>query len=222
MALLPRRLARGVTLGVVGVLVGCSAIPGLAPQAPRTTVTVISVVPQAPATETQVQVQTQQGGQTRTQASGTGTTEAPAATSAPSSSMSRYSNPRYRFACSYPRGWSTAESDNGDGVTATSPGGRSQVLCFGSSIADGDWEGELDSRRSSFASDGWNVTSSKRTRLWQAVSGTQGDQIRYGRYDVNGPPVIGIEWTYPASQKARFDGLVTRAVRDLDITDSGG
>lgn len=143
MALLPRRLARGVTLGAVGVLVGCSAIPGLAPQAPRTTVTVISVVPQAPATET-----------------------------------------------------------------------RSSVV--------GDWEGELDSRRSSFASDGWNVTSSKRTRLWQAVSGTQGDQIRYGRYEVNGPPVIGIEWTYPASQKARFDGLVTRAVRDLDITDSGG
>lgn len=143
MALLPRRLARGVTLGVVGVLVGCSAIPGLAPQAPRTTVTVISVVPQAPATEI-----------------------------------------------------------------------RSSVV--------GDWEGELDSRRSTFASNGWNVTYSKRTRLWQAVSGTKGDQIRYGRYEVNGPRVIGIEWTYPASQKARFDGLVTRAVRDLDITDSGG
>jgi hypothetical protein len=125
-----------------------------------------------------------------------------------------YSNPRFGFTVEHPATMTAQPPpEDGDGREWTTDGGRVSLRAFGANNVD-----HLTPARQA-AADGRGVHVSYRRIAGRVVtvSGTvhHGRTIVYERDVVGKGSIDSLVWRYPASQKARWDGPVTRTARTL-------
>lgn len=118
-----------------------------------------------------------------------------------------YRNARYGFRTGYPAGFAAGQPpQNGDGLRWTDGSGTVSLVAFGANNVNARSVRQVQADDAS----GVHVTYSNISGDDVTTSGlTAGDtQILYRR-DVVGPGSIdSLQWTYPASDKARWDAAV--------------
>jgi len=126
-----------------------------------------------------------------------------------------YRNTRFGTTADVPKDWTMSEApENADGRVFTSPDKRSEIIVYGGfrifqkaqEIADRLAPGE-----------GETITYERQAKDWLAVSGTKGERIFYRKslLSCHGTIWNSVSIEYPASQKKKFDALVTRVARSL-------
>jgi len=118
-----------------------------------------------------------------------------------------YRNARYGFRTGYPAGFAAGQPpQNGDGLRWTDGSGTVSLVAFGANNVNARSVRQVQADDAS----GVHVTYSNVSGVVVTTSGlTAADtQILYRR-DVVGPGSIdSLQWTYPASDKARWDAAV--------------
>ena len=128
-----------------------------------------------------------------------------------------YANARFGTTADYPADLFTKRDpppENGDGVRMHTADGRATLTIHGG------YNVENDTPKSYFERlvDKTGVTYKKITKTYYAASGTRGGDIFYERCNFrpgDRATVDCFEITYPASEKARWDGIVTRISKSL-------
>lgn len=104
--------------------------------------------------------------------------------------------------------------ENADGRVFASPDKQSRIIVSGGFRAF-QKEQEFADRLAPGVAE--TVTYRRKGKDWLAVSGTKGDRIFYRKslLSCNGTVWNSVAIDYPASQKKKFDPLVTRVARSL-------
>lgn len=126
-----------------------------------------------------------------------------------------YHNARFGTTAVAPKDWTMGEPpENDDGRVFTSPDNRAEIIVSGSFRAF-QKEQEIADRLA--PGDGESITYKKTGKDWLVVSGTKGDRIFYRKslLSCNGAIWNNLSIEYPASEKKKFDPLVTRVARSL-------
>ncbi|MBG0811603.1 hypothetical protein IY145_19825 [Methylosinus sp. H3A] len=126
-----------------------------------------------------------------------------------------YHNPRFGTTADVPKDWSMgAAPENDDGRVFTSPDKRSVIIVYGG-FRTFQKEQEIADRLA--PGEGETITYKRRSKDWVAVSGTKGDRIFYRKslLSCRGAVWNNVSIEYPASEKKKFDALVTRVSHSL-------
>lgn len=124
--------------------------------------------------------------------------------------FNEYCNARFGFCISYPSNFKAqGESDNGDGQEFLSMDGKSSLLVY----RDGRevlYESDSECKNQSFLSDVTSdetkkVTYKKMGDRFYVVSGYEGSSIFYQKTIFTDEGMMTAIFTYPASQKAKYD-----------------
>lgn len=131
-----------------------------------------------------------------------------------------YGNTRYKFSVSYPSNLMTAqrEADNGDGRAFVSHDGKTRMLAYGTNnVLDETLQARYkhDARG---IEPGDKVTYKVQKNNWYAVSGYRADLIFYRKTFVNDGQFLTLDVTYPKSQRAKWDKIVTQIVQGFRLT----
>jgi hypothetical protein len=126
---------------------------------------------------------------------------------------------RYGFAVDIPAGFAerAAESDNGDGVTFTSPDGTAELRVWGSELGDLSLRQDSSRRRKAEQADGWRISFSPIKRGWYVYSGTKDNRIVYLKAvsSCKGALALYFRIEYPRPEKLNYDAMVTRLSHSL-------
>ncbi|WP_244620578.1 hypothetical protein [Methylosinus sporium] len=126
-----------------------------------------------------------------------------------------YRNARFGTTAVVPKDWTIgAAPENDDGRVFTSPDRRSEITVYGG-YRSFQKEQEIADRLA--PGEGETVTYRKQAKDWLAVSGTKGDRIFYRKSILSCRGAIWntVSIEYPASDKKKFDALVTRVSHSL-------
>jgi hypothetical protein len=124
-----------------------------------------------------------------------------------------YCNPRFAFCVDVPSGMKAlSPPTNGDGQSWQGPG-QSQVAVWGSWNAADQIIEQLCPEKSEFDS----VALWKVAKDWCVASGWQKGKIVYRRMQLSEGRVVGVNLTYPASQRGFFDGKLGRVVKSIQL-----
>ncbi len=133
-----------------------------------------------------------------------------------------YRNARFGTTADVPKGWTMgAAPENEGGRVFTSPDKQAEIIVYGGYRA---FQKDQEFADRFAPGEGETVTYSKKGRDWVVVSGVKGDRIFYRRSLLSCKGAIwnNVSIEYPASQKKRFDPLVTRISRSLRAGRSDG
>ena len=128
-----------------------------------------------------------------------------------------YVNPRFGVGADVPAGWTGGTPPvNSDGLVFTSPDGQASLTIWGSFNAVGT-QGELD--LASKPNPGEVITYNYRTNSSVVVSGSNGGRIFYRKTALACADQVwgGIDFEYPAAQKATFDAIVAHVASSLGL-----
>lgn len=130
-----------------------------------------------------------------------------------------YVNPRFGYAIDIPPGFvGQGESANGDGQTFETP--TAELLVFGSTIVEGDFEDEVAARQSSWTAEGWSITYQATTPTWASYSGARGSRVFYERVIPLCGNAVGVfSLRYGTTDLSAFNAIIERLVRSLRQTD---
>ncbi|WP_244635080.1 hypothetical protein [Methylosinus sp. C49] len=133
-----------------------------------------------------------------------------------------YRNARFGTTADLPKGWTMGEApENDDGRVFTSPDRQAEIAVYGGYRA---FQKDQEFADRLAPGEGESVTYAKKGKDWVVVSGTKGDRIFYRRslLSCRGEIWNNVSIEYPASQKKKFDALVTRVSRSLRAGRSDG
>ncbi|WP_027943274.1 hypothetical protein [Amycolatopsis taiwanensis] len=160
---------------------------------------------------------------TATAASGTATAGAAAETSnnSPGGDYFTYTNERFRFSVTLPPSFAPLgdEPTNGDGRRFSPDGGRVVVTVYGGNNAlDETAAGAAAAFVAQKNAENARITLNNVSGNTYTVSGydQSGDNIWYEHKIVQSQVEFGIDWTYPASLKAKVDPEVTVSVQSFE------
>jgi hypothetical protein len=131
------------------------------------------------------------------------------------SAFNKYCNARFGFCISYPGNFKAqGESDNGDGQEFLSLDGKSSLLAY----RDGReviYESQSECKRQSYLSDATSDATKKVTYKtmgdnFYVVSGYEGSSIFYQKTIFTDEGMMTVIFTYPASQKAKYDSYCVK------------
>lgn len=125
-----------------------------------------------------------------------------------------YGNARYKFSVSYPSNLliTQREADNGDGRAFVSRDGKTHMLAYGANNVLAE---TLQSRYKHDArgiEPGDKVTYKAQKNNWYAVSGYRNELIFYRKTFGNKDQFLTLDITYPKSQRATWDKVVSEIV----------
>ena len=129
-----------------------------------------------------------------------------------------YTNGRFGFQVQVPDGFTAAAPpENGSGLAFTSPDGRAVMTVYGSNNVRGDTAHSVTNVTSAdLTNAGGHVTYENARGQISAVSGTRVvngvTMVVYQRTVVGAGSEDAVEWTYPVSDKGRFDPLLEASV----------
>jgi len=133
-----------------------------------------------------------------------------------------YHNDRFGTTADIPAAWKMQPPpENDDGRIFVSPDGRAEIVVNGSyaGVVEPD---ELGYRLE--PSEGETIAYKQRKGDWAVVSGTKGDRIfcRKTRLSCRGTIANSLSIEYPASEKSRYDSIVTHVEASLKPGDGWG
>jgi serine/threonine-protein kinase len=126
-----------------------------------------------------------------------------------------YGNPRFGVHADVPANWrADRPPENGDGQRFISPDGRASITVSGMYHVDDTIKEAIESRA---RPDGVSVTYVKREARSVVASGLKGDRIVYTKSMLScGDSIWNSVWIeYPASEKQKYDALVSRVAGSL-------
>jgi len=133
-----------------------------------------------------------------------------------------YVNPRFGTRAEVPLNGFSADRppENGDGQSWTSADGKGRISVYGSFIVVAEtFRGYREFTLNTARADGVTITYSAGTGDWFAYSGTRGSVIVYMKAllskDCTAPIAHHIYLRYPATQRKRYDAIVTRIANSL-------
>lgn len=128
-----------------------------------------------------------------------------------------YLNSRFGYSIDIPSEFKIISvADNNDGMTLESNTGSAKLLVWGNYIMDGNLRTESNSRRKSYAEDGWRISYEKHAAAWASFSGSQGDRILYVREIALCDDAVGtFSLEYPKSDQKRYGSIVDGLVKSL-------
>lgn len=133
-----------------------------------------------------------------------------------------YVNERFGVEADVPPGFEAGEPPaNGDGLRFSTP--TASVGIFGSLMAEGGFEADVQQRIKWSEDDGWAITYKSVTPQWASWSGTKGGRILYVRAIAmcGGSTIGAFEFEYSQADRKTLDAAVERMANSLKDSGTG-
>ncbi|OHX13244.1 hypothetical protein [Chromobacterium sphagni] len=134
-----------------------------------------------------------------------------------------YENGRFPFSLPFPKGLLIAGegSDNGDGMTFTSPDGQTVMTASGiNNVTEDTLQSEFhdDLKQSSESGQPRKIAFKTIKKDWFVISGTEGDKIFYQKTYLVDDQFMTFGIRYPTSQRAQWDPIVAHISKQFKVT----
>lgn len=139
-----------------------------------------------------------------------------------------YANPRYGYSIDLPDGWESKASDNGDGLTLTSPEHSGEIVVYGTNMwplecvdaGAATVSGCADARAAALEDEGLDITYRQTKGDWFVVSGSDSQgQGTYERWYLGLGSANVLVVDFPMSEREEFDEITADLSKSLSPGD---